>query len=118
MSIELTNDAKKAIRLFHKAYKKRLKEGSSFAKATCLGGSNRIQQELLPNWSRDRIETVCKELGKTGLLYCMWANNVLYNSSITDAGISYAQNYQKKSLIKIKDSLLNIVDHIVGIFIK
>lgn len=118
MSIELTNDAKKAIRLFHKAYKKRLKEGSSFAKATCLGGSDRIQQELLPNWSMDRIDKVGGELGRNGLLSCMWADNILYNSSITDAGISYAQNYQKKILIKVKDSLLSIAGHFVGFFIK
>lgn len=111
MSIELTNDAKKAIRLFHKAYKKRLKEGSSFAKATCLGGSDRIQQELLPNWSMDRIDKVGGELGRNGLLSCMWADNILYNSSITDAGIAYCENY-------LKQKAINAIKYLLPFFFK
>lgn len=103
--IKLTKDSDALICLMYKNYCEARKNGISKSKAKQLGSCETIHDCLTPNWSiEDTLETA-NELNRAGLINCLYADNTIYTSSISDEGISYMES-------RFKDNLLSIVEYL------
>ena len=107
--MELTKDADKLICIFYKSYLEKRKAGSSKTLARNLGSSHYIHQTLCPSWIFEDVDDTCRELSRSGLLDCLWANNVAYQVFLSDSGIFYMENRFKNDLVELTDFISKFI---------
>lgn len=92
MEIELTKDAEYLLCALYKQYKECRKSGVSKSDARLTGSAQNIRDTVMPEWSFDDVDETCRELSRAGYLDCRFADNVTWNSSLTDRAIIYMEN--------------------------
>lgn len=108
MDMKLTKDSDALICLLYKYYCQKCKGGTSKSEAKFLGSSKVIQKTIAPKWSFDDVDETCRELSRAKLLECFYADDVVYESWLSDNGIIYMENRFKDGL----DSVLEYLDKI------
>lgn len=103
--ISLTKDADTLICVIYKEYLHRRKSGISKDEARCFGGFERIQAELMPEWFAEDVAETCRELSRTDLLDCLFADDNVSESALTDEGIIYMENRFKNGIASVLDYL-------------
>lgn len=103
--MDLTKDSEKLFCLIYKNYLEKIKSGMSKSAANSFGSSHTIHEQLCPNWHFEDVDEACRQLSRSGLLKCFWADGIAFETSITDPGIIYMEN-------KFKDGLLSVVDFV------
>jgi hypothetical protein len=103
MSDKLTKKADILMCLIYKKYKTDIKNGVSIDRAKYLGSSMDIQKTILPKWSCEDVDAVCCELGSIGFLDNFHADDIVYESNLTPAGIVFMENRFKKGLKEVLD---------------
>ncbi|MBU4438209.1 MAG: hypothetical protein L6276_12610, partial [Acetobacterium sp.] len=87
--IKLTKDSDALICLMYKAYCEARKNDIDKYIAKQFGNCEEIQNKLTPNWSlNDTLETA-NELSRAGFLECLYGDNTIMESSLTDNAIIY-----------------------------
>lgn len=105
MGAILTKDADALICLLYKGYCESVKDGISKTQARSLGSSEDIFNSLAPKWTYDDVDNTCRELSRSGLVYCQYADDVAHEVWFTDAGIIYMENRFKRGLDEVLDYL-------------
>jgi hypothetical protein len=105
LEINLTKDADTLICLLYKQYCQNLKDGVPKAQAKMFGGSEDIQKTIAPKWTLEHVDETCRELSRSGLLECFYADDMVYQTWLTDTGIIYTEN-------RFKDGLDNVLDYL------
>ena len=105
MNYELTNDADYLICALYKYYKEQRKSGKNKSDAKFIGSSEFIFTKLLSEWTFEDVDETCRELHRSGLLNCTYADNVVVISFLEDAAIIYMEN-------RFKNQLSELVAHI------
>ena len=103
--ITLSKDNDFLMCILYKNYLEKVKSGMSKTDARWLGSSDEIQENLLPNSTKEDVATACWELDSIGLLQCSAGDDIAYTTYLTDNGIIYMEN---RKLNKIK----NLIDYI------
>ena len=101
----LTRDSDALICALYKEYLQKRKCGTPKGSAKCFGGSEHIQQTIVPNWSLDDTEETLWELHRAGLLLCTPADNTVYFANLADDGIIYMEN-------RFRDGLSDVLEYI------
>lgn len=111
MEIELTKDADKLFCLIYKRYLEDIKSGKSKSSAKQTGSSKEILERHFKNLelSFEDVDETCRELSRSGFLHCIYADDVVYHSEITDKGIIYMEQ-------RFKNGLAGVVDFIAKFF--
>ena len=99
--VTLSKDADALICAIYKVYLQRRKDGASKADARLLGGSDSIQEKIIPKWSFSDVDETCRELGRAGMLDCFYADDVVYIANLSDAGIIYMEQRFKNGLTDV-----------------
>ncbi len=107
MDIKLTKDSDRLICEIYKNYLDKIKKGVSKIDAKKLGGSDKIQKEIIPTWSLSDVDETCRELSRSGLLDCYYADNVVYLAYLSDTAIIYMENRFKNGLKDVINFLSN-----------
>lgn len=97
MDIQLSKKADMLICLIYKKYKNDIKSGISLDKAKILGGSNKIQETIAPKLSPEDVDSLCRELGRYSLLKNMYADDIVYFTTLSDSAIVYMENRFKNN---------------------
>lgn len=105
MEVSLTKDADALICLLYKKYCQDRKGGAPKSQAKMLGSSETIFNSLTPKWTYDDVDETCRELDRSGLAGCFYADNVAQDVWFTDAGIIYMENRFKNGLNGVLDYL-------------
>ncbi len=105
MEIQLTKDSDALICALYKDYLQKRKDGVSKGDAKILGGAEHIQRTIVPKWILEDVEETLWELHRAGLLLCQPADNTVYLTILTDAGIIYMEN-------RFKDGLTDILGYL------
>jgi hypothetical protein len=105
VEINLTKDADALICLLYKQYRQRLKDDVPKVQAKMFGSSEDIQKTIAPKWTLEDVEETCRELSRSGLLECFYADDMVYQSWLTDTGIIYMEN-------RFKDGLDSVLDYL------
>lgn len=108
MEQKLTKNAEYLICLLYKSYREKLKKGISISNAKLFGGSQYIQSNLVPQYSIDDIDEICRELSIAGFLKNFYADNSVYECSLTTDAIIYMEN-------RFVNGLADVLDYIVKI---
>lgn len=90
--INLTKDADAMICVLYNAYQERRKNGEPKGEAKRFAGSPYIHKELMQKWSFEDVDETCRELSRAGLLACLFADNITYDATLSDAAIVYMEN--------------------------
>jgi len=105
LSIQLTKDADALICLLYKQYCQNLKDGVPKIQAKMFGSSEDIQKAITPQWTLENIDETCRELSRSGLLHCFYADDMVYQAWLTDTGIIYMEN-------RFKDGLKSVLEYL------
>lgn len=105
MDVTLTKDADALICVLYKKYCQDRKDGVSKVNAKLFDGSEQIFNELLPKWTYDDVDETCRELDRSGLVACFYADDVAQKVWFTDSGIVYMENRFKKGLSEVLEYL-------------
>lgn len=96
--MNLTKDAEFLICSLYKDYLDKRKSGMSKADAKFTGSSQKMNRDIMPEWSFEDVDETCRELSRAGLLHCGFADDVTYISNLTDDAIIYMENrFQNKA---------------------
>lgn len=112
MSNNLSKESQALLVAIYKEYKKRVDSGMTIDRATMLGSSLEIRNQLCPLQRPDDVSHWCWELHNQGFLSCLGADGMAYYVTLTDDGIDEAKNFFKNS---VKD-IVNEVTGILSIF--
>jgi hypothetical protein len=108
LEINLTKDADALICLLYKQYCQKLKDGVPKTQAKIFGGLEDIQKTIAPKWTLEDLDETCKELDRSGLLKCHYADNIVWFAQLSDTGIIYMENRFKNNLDNVLDYLNKI----------
>lgn len=107
MDIELTNDAKYFLAIAYKKYLTDIKDGLSKQESRYLDDVPTIQTNLIPEWSRQDISDLVKELKEQGFLDTkQYWSPFPSEIQLTSKAIVYNEE-------KFKRNTANVVDFIV-----
>lgn len=108
MDVELTKDAEYLLCSLYKTYVQKLKDGISKSNAKNSGSSATIQQNIFPKWSIEDVDETCRELNRAGMLDCMYADNTVYISTLSDKGIIYMEKRFANNIDNVLEYLSKI----------
>lgn len=92
MDIELTKDAEYLLCLMYKAYIEKRKNKVIKEDAKYTGSALNIHNKLIPEWVEEDVAETCRELDRAGFLKCLYADNTVCDSALTDKAIIYMEN--------------------------
>ncbi|MCI8485774.1 MAG: hypothetical protein HFJ20_01405 [Clostridia bacterium] len=101
--IKLTKDSDALICAIYKNYLENRKNGISKSICKNIGSSEDIQKTIMPEWSFEDVDETCRELHRANLLTCHYADNVVYDSYLSDESIFYMENRFKNGLSEVLD---------------
>lgn len=107
--MELTKDSDKMICVLYKDYLEKRKSGLSKSKSNAFGDSHNIHQNLFPDWIFEDVDDTCRELSRSGLLNCLWADGIAYKVSLSDIGIIYMENRFKSNILSITEFISKFI---------
>ncbi len=91
IDLELTQDAKKLLKLLYAVYAARREEGKSRTEAVRFDTSADIQSHYLYATSADDVRSLCFELRRARCLIGDIGNNDLCDIELTDTAIIYGE---------------------------
>jgi len=108
MNVELTKDAEYMLCALYKDYKEKRKNREDKASAKYVGSAERIHKDLMSEWSFEDVDETCRELSRAGYLNCQFADNVTWQSNLTDEAIIYMENRFVNGLTGVLDYMAKI----------
>jgi hypothetical protein len=108
MNVKLTKDSDALICLLYKQYCQQRKKKVSKADARFFGSSEDIQKSIAPKWTLEDVDETCRELHRADILVCEYADDVVYESWLSDIGIIYMESRFADGL----DSVLSYLEKI------
>ncbi|SEV81653.1 hypothetical protein [[Clostridium] fimetarium] len=105
----LTKDADKMICILYKEFLSRRKSGLSKSSACEFGSSETVHSTLFNKQSLDDIDETLRELSRADYVSCFFADNTIYNFSITSDCIIYMENRFKTGLIEVTDFIAKLI---------
>lgn len=106
--IELTSDADYLICALYRKYQENRKSGMSKSKAKIFGGSENIHETLMSEWSIEDVTETCRELHRSEMLQCMFADDTVYIAVLSDKAIIYMEKRFANNIQAILDNMAKI----------
>ncbi|MFS7394010.1 hypothetical protein AB6888_14305 [Carnobacterium maltaromaticum] len=104
----LTKDAKYLLTVIYKEYLLDINNGISKNIAKQIGSSESINNNLVPEKLFDDVDETMGELGRADFLKNFYADNVVYQSVLTDKSIIYMETKFVRGLKDITEFLLKL----------
>lgn len=103
-NIQLSKDADYLICLIYKHYLELRDNGISKSDSKVLGDSQKVNQDIIPEWSFEDTDDTCRELINKGLLdNRIYVDNICGSMSLSDNGIVYMERRLGNKISKIID---------------
>lgn len=103
MDIQLTKESDFLLCSLYKKYLQNRSNGMGKSIAKNMGSSEDIQKDVFPNWSLEDVDETCRELSRTEMLDCLYADDSIYLSSLTDNAIIYMEKRFENNVNKVVD---------------
>ena len=91
-SVRLTKSAEYLLCVLYDSYLQRVKNGESSSRAKSIGGSGQIKDNFIKSWSVDDVDEAIKELSRKDMVSAFFADNSVWNCSLSSDGISYMEH--------------------------
>lgn len=108
MEINLTKDSDYLICSLYNSYLQKRSNGLSKIQSSSTGSSEKIQKEFFPKWTVDDVDATCRELDRAGLLDCFYADDMVYESILSDKAIIYMEHRFERNVNTIMDYIVKI----------
>lgn len=109
MDIELSKDADALICAIYKGYLEKRQQGIAKSKAAYLGSSESIHKNYMSKWMFEDVDETCRELHRSKLLYCAYADDVVWEATLSDIGVVYMEGRFGRNLKKVIDYLSPLI---------
>ena len=96
--ITLSKEANTLIRAIYKEFKRRRKSSISKEEARSFGDSDSIQSNIVKTWNINDIDEACRELTTAQILDCLFLDNTVGETILTNFGISFMENRTSSKL--------------------
>lgn len=108
----LTKNAEVMLRKLYAKYRRRIREGMPKSDASDFGGSMRIHADLFPQWTLQEVDSACEELLNAGLISGFRADSCVYQTILSDTGISLSHGAAPKSVARFFGRVLECLQAI------
>lgn len=106
--IELTSDADYLICALYRKYRENRKSGIPKSKAKMFGSSEDIHKDLMPEWTFEDVDETCRELHRSEMIQCMYADGIVYTAALSDKAIIYMENRFANNIQAVLDNMAKI----------
>lgn len=108
MDVMLTKEADALICLLYKAYLERRSNGVARSVARSFGSVFSIQGDIAPAWALDDLDDVLRELGCSGLLRNICADEAVLHVTLEEPGLVYMEQRFRGKIDVVLDYLSKI----------
>lgn len=105
----LTKDAKTVLYHMYKEYLVRRDNRVPRAQAKDFGSAESVHCLLFPDWILEDVVDVLRELDRNGFVNNLYANNTVYECSLSDAAIVKMENQKKETLLTLADFISKFI---------
>lgn len=105
----LTKEAKTVLYHMYKEYLVRRDNQIPRSRAKEFGSAESIHTSLFPDWSLEDIEDVLRELGRNNFLNNHYADDTVYDCSLSDSAIVKMENQKKETLLTVADFISKFI---------
>lgn len=105
----LTKEAKTVLYHMYKEYLVRRDNQVPRSRAKEFGSAKTIHTLLFPDWFLEDIEDVLRELGRNGFLNNCYADNTIYDCSISDYAIVKMETQKKETFFTVADFISKFI---------
>lgn len=105
----LTKEAKTVLYHMYKEYLVRRDNQVSRSRSKEFGSADSIHASLFPDWSLEDVEDVLRELGRNGFLNNHYADDTVYDCSLSDSAIVKMENQKKETLLTVADFISKFI---------
>lgn len=105
----LTKEAKTVLYHMYKEYLVRRDNNISRSRAKMFGSAESIHTSLFPDWSLEDVEDVLRELGQSDFLNNFYADDTIYNCSLSDTVIIKMENQKKENLMNVAEFISKFI---------
>jgi len=104
----LTNEARLLLSKMYKTYLERINSGETREQANIFGNSHKIQEDIWPDEKTENVDLYAKELSKNKFIDAIYADDIVYKSSLSTSAISFLQHKFGNDLKKVGKAILDI----------
>lgn len=109
METALSKDGVKFLATLYKDYLDRCKAGMGKEHAAYFGSSKDIQQRLVPNELLEDVDETIRELDQAQMVDVLYADDTVYDCSLSDFAIIYMENRFKNGAKDVLDLLSKFI---------
>lgn len=106
---DLTKGARKTLAILFRAYNEKLKYGDDIFSSSVFGSSDSIQKKLMPDSTPENVDHWCRELHRNGYLNCLFSENTVSETELTDQAIREMEKRFKNGAREITDFILKLI---------
>lgn len=104
MDIQISREADLLLCNIYEEYLKKRNSKISKSDAKYFGSSENLVSKVSFMTFED-IDDTCRELGRSGLLFIQYADNICYRIALSDAGIIYMENRFGNQVSSLLDTI-------------
>ena len=105
----ITSSAKRFVITLYREYISRMKSGQDITSSAFFGSSQDIKNNFFPDEPLANVEHWCRELSREKYLSCFFADNTVYEISLTDKAIRECESRFKGKLVEVAKFLSNFI---------
>lgn len=104
----MTKDAEYLICVLYKEYTDRRSEGKSKRTSSYFGSSEDVLDSFFGEWNLEDLDDTLIELHRLNYVHCLFADDTVYDFSLTPTGIEYMENRFKNKAEKVIDVIAKL----------
>lgn len=108
MDVQLTKDGEYLICALYNEYLEKREAGQSKETAKHVGSSKGVHQRIMSEWSFPDVNETCRELSRANMLNCLFGDDVVDDSYLTDSAIVYLENRFKGKASSVLEVMAKI----------
>lgn len=104
----MTKEADYLLCVLYREYKSRRADGKSRSDSSDFGSSQNVFNNFFAEWDLEDIDDTLRELHRLGYVKCLFADDTVYNFSMTTEGIASMEQRFANKMTNLLDTIVKL----------